>query len=294
MISTLCLKNISKKYGAKLALDNFSIEFTNGVYGILGPNGAGKTTLINIIVGLLNETSGSISFDGIEMKKLGNSYFDNIGYLPQSPRFYKYYKCFDFMMYMCALKGISKSKSKERCEELLKSVNLWNDRNKKVGAFSGGMLQRLGIAQAMINDPKILILDEPTAGLDPKERIRFRNIISRISADRIVLLATHIVPDIEYIANEVILIKGGVKISQDTPSNLMDSIEGKVFLQPAYSDEQVNSFMQRYSISNVVREKNSYMLRIISNSKPTEEAVEAVPNLEDVYLYYFEEIDYSC
>lgn len=284
----LILEGITKQFRKKKALNNFSISLENGIYGLLGPNGAGKTTLINIIVGILQPDLGTIKFNEMDIKNLGISYLDKVGYLPQNPLFYRNFKAIEFLNYMCVIKGISKAKSLARTEELLKMVNLWEERNKKVGAFSGGMKQRLGIAQALLNDPDIIILDEPTAGLDPKERIRFRNIISKISATKIILLATHIVSDIEYIANEVILIKDGNLIKQDKPTNLLKDVKDKVWSVRANETELANAF-EKYNISNAVFENEMYSLRVISDDKPTKEAVNINPNLEDVYIYYFRE-----
>ena len=202
-------KNVTKKYGAKYALKGFTATLKNGVYGLLGPNGAGKTTLINILAGILPPTAGDVLCDGVSTQKLNLDFISRVGYLPQHPVFYKDFRAREFLHYMCAVKDIPKKEAEKRTEELLEIVNLADEAEKKIGAYSGGMRQRPGIAQAMLNDPELLILDEPTSGLDPKERIRFRNIISKLSADRIVILATHIVSDIEYIANEVILLKKG-------------------------------------------------------------------------------------
>ncbi|WMJ80050.1 ABC transporter ATP-binding protein [Clostridium sp. MB40-C1] len=284
----LIMDKIMKQFGKKKALNSFSANLERGVYGLLGTNGAGKTTLINIIVGILQPDIGEVKFNEVNIQKLGVNYLDKIGYLPQNPRFYKNFKAGEFLFYMCAIKGISKADSETRTEEVLKMVNLWEERNKKVGAFSGGMKQRLGIAQALLNDPDIIILDEPTAGLDPKERIRFRNIISKLSSTKIILLATHIVSDIEYIAKEVILIKDGNIVKQDKPTNLLNNMREKVWSVNVNKIQMAN-MLEKYSISNAVFENEMYTLRIISDDKPTNEAVNINPNLEDVYIYYFKE-----
>lgn len=288
---SLQINEVTKIYGKKKALDHFSCTLSNGVYGLLGPNGAGKTTLINIIAGILRPTSGEILFNGESTGRMGTRFLDRIGYLPQYPRFYKNYKAIEFLEYMCALKGIPPKIGRQRREYVLEMANLSDERNKKVGSYSGGMRQRLGIAQAMLNDPDILILDEPTAGLDPKERIRFRNLISRLSSDRTILLATHIVPDVEYISEEVILLGGGAKIAQERAADLMDKIAGKVWDVVADNDETVQQYMERYSISNVVRHEDGYHLRIISDIRPADHAALQTPALEDVYLYYFGEVE---
>lgn len=288
----LQINNLTKIYGKKKALNDFNCVLENGVYGLLGPNGAGKTTLINIIVGILPATSGEIIFDGQKIGKSDTAFLNQLGFLPQYPRFYKNYKANEFLKYIATLKGIPAKEQKERIYYLLEVVNLTDVAEKKIGSFSGGMRQRLGIAQAMLNNPSLLILDEPTAGLDPKERIRFRNLISRLSGDRTIILATHIVSDIEYIANEVILLGNGTKIAQNNPADLMDSIKGKVW-EVVISETKIQSYMQNQMISNVVRREDGYHVRIISNKKPSEDAVPTVPTLEDVYLYHFGEEEYT-
>lgn len=287
-IVKLTIDEVTKQFGKKKALNSFSAKLENGVYGLLGPNGAGKTTLINIIVGLLQPDSGRVKLNDIETKKLRQKYLDTLGYLPQSPKFYKNFRAREFLLYMCAIKGISKLHSETRTDELLKMVNLWEERNKKIGAFSGGMKQRLGIAQALLNDPDVLILDEPTAGLDPKERIRFRNIISKLSSTKIVLLATHIVSDVEYIAKEVILIKDGNVIKQDKPTNLLRGMKDKVW-SVKVEEMEIADTLLKYNISNAVFDNEIYTLRIISDTPPTKESINITPNLEDVYIYYFRE-----
>lgn len=286
----LKMEAISKSYKDKKALKDFSATLKEGVYGLLGQNGAGKTTLINVITGILNPDSGQIFFNDVHVKKMGVEFISKIGYLPQFPQFYKNFEALEFLRYICAIKDVPKETGEKRIEELLEMVNLSDVANKKIGTFSGGMRQRLGIVQAMVNDPGILILDEPTAGLDPKERIRFRNLISKFSKDRIVLLATHIVSDIEYIANEVILLREGILIKQNKPTALMDEIRGKVW-EVKIAGENSQAFLEQYSISNIVFDEGHYALRIVSEKKPIEGAVSISPNLEDVFLYYCEASD---
>lgn len=277
-------KNISKRYKNKYALKEVSFHLDNGVYGLLGTNGAGKTTLINIFMGILKSEEGKILFNGENVKSLGCNFLSKIGYLPQNPQFYKNFNVVDFMRYMCALKDIPMNIGKERIDTLLHMVNLDNSRQKKIGALSGGMRQRLGIAQAMLNYPDILILDEPTAGLDPQERIRFRNIIAKFSENRIILLATHIVPDVEIIANEVIMLKEGELIVQGTISELTNHIDGKVWNVVV---DQIQPYLyEQYQVGNMIREKDGIHLRIISDHKPNVNAININPNLEDVFLYY--------
>ena len=213
----LKLESITKFYGKYPALQNVSATLTEGVYGLLGPNGAGKTTLINILIGILPASGGVIYLDGENTVQMGGRYFDQIGYMPQYPQFYANFTVQEFLDYMCQVKGVANAK--ESIDAALVFVNLEENRSKRIGALSGGMRQRLGIAQAILNAPKLLVLDEPTAGLDPGERIRFRNLISRLAKGRIILLATHIVSDVEYIAKEILLLRRGTLVMQGTPRN---------------------------------------------------------------------------
>ena len=283
------LKNITKKYSKKTALSDVSLNLKNGVYALLGPNGAGKTTLINIITGLLMPTSGTVLFNGTAIGKNMQEYISKIGYLPQYPQFYKNFRADEFLRYMAVMKGIEKKRIDSLVNELIEKVNLTNDSHRYIGQYSGGMRQRLGIAQALLNNPEILILDEPTAGLDPKERIRFRNLISQLSENRIVILATHIVSDVESIAKEVILLKNGEVLQIETPMNLISQMEGKVHLVQCIP-EKLEEYMNSFCISNASVCNDRYLLRIVSDNPPTENAEITIPNLEDAYLYYFGEL----
>ena len=278
-------KEISKIYKGKYALKNFTSELENGVYGLLGANGAGKTTLINIFVGILKSDKGQVLINDVDVRNLGINFLSHIGYLPQYPQFYKNFEVMDFLEYMCVLKDIPKEEGLKRAKELLEIVNLSDTATKKIGALSGGMRQRVGIAQAMLNNPDILILDEPTAGLDPQERIRFRNLITKFSENRIVLLATHIVSDIEYIANQVILLKDGQLLKQDSPQALAAGIKGKVW-NLTVNDEVMDDKMSELKISNMMRDHKGIHLRVIDDIKPDSKAINVQPNLEDVFLYY--------
>lgn len=282
------IKNVSKQYPRTLALDQFSAELSSGLYGLLGPNGAGKTTLISIITTLLSPSSGTVLYNGKSVG--GRDYMKIIGYLPQYPRFYKDFTAQEFLLYMAAMKGLDAKSAPTRVAELLAQVNLSEHKNKKIGAFSGGMRQRLGIAQAILNDPEILILDEPTAGLDPKERVRFRNIISKLSSDRIIILATHIVSDVECVAKEVILLKEGKLLHKASPLSLQTAMTGKVWSLQV-DEAEMEQYMERYVIANAAAEEGKYSLRIISDDKPHETAISESPRLEDVYLYYFGETE---
>ncbi len=282
------LENITKRYGSHLALDSFSAQLNEGIYGLLGPNGAGKSTLINIIVGLLRKNSGTIRFDGKDIDEIGEDYLNAVGYLPQYPKFYGNFTVLEFMRYMAALKRVKKEQAPERIRSLLQFVNLEDAVNKKTSALSGGMRQRLGIAQALLNDPKLLILDEPTAGLDPKERIRFRSLMTQIAADRTILLATHIVSDVSFIANEILLLQNGVKIGQDTPEHFLSMMQGKVW-QVTVPEQDLHRCLSKYSVSNARHTEQGYVLRIVSEHM--ENGVLTEPNLEDVYLHCFGECE---
>lgn len=281
----LRFEHLSKKYNRTFALRDFSATLENGVYGLLGTNGAGKTTLINLFMGIIRGNGGEIYMDGTNIRSMGADFLSNIGYLPQFPIFYRDFTVVEFLRYMCVLKDIPKGQGERRITELLDTVNLTEAADKKVGALSGGMRQRLGIAQAMLNDPGILILDEPTAGLDPRERIRFRNLISKFSEDRIIILATHIVPDIEFIANKIILLHEGKLLKYDTPAALCDELEGKVWALELQAQD-VPAELVHHTISNMAREGGGIRLRIISEERPHGAAVPVPANLEEVFLYH--------
>ncbi len=285
----LDVHNITKKYGKIYALHGVSLQLEKGVYGLLGPNGAGKTTLINILIGVARPNGGEVRLDNIEVGKLGTKYLELLGYMPQYPRFYPNFRMEEFLGYMCSIKDIPKKEAAEKIDHVLKQVNLQEHRKKRICELSGGMRQRLGIAQAILNDPKILILDEPTAGLDPAERIRFRNIISRIAKDRIVLIATHIVQDIEYIANEVIILKNGVLVQRGSITDLCRKEEGRVWTADL-PEAEFHKIMENYLIVNMRREGENIQIRLICDTMPQDiPANPARPHLEDVFLDIFDE-----
>ncbi len=285
------IKGITKVYkkGAVKALDNFSVTLTPGVYGLLGPNGAGKSTLMNIITDNLNADGGEVVYDGENIKKLGKDSRAVLGYMPQQQGLYDDFTLNRFLWYMAALKGLKKKEAKEKITQLLETVNLTDTAHKKLGSFSGGMKQRALIAQALLNNPEILILDEPTAGLDPKERIRIRNFISEIAEDKIVLISTHVVSDIEFIAKEIILLKKGQLISHDSPNKLTKELENKVF-EVEIQREDLKYFQDNYRVSNLCHNDNSIIVRIVTDNPPTDcQYTTAKPTLEDLYLYIFEQ-----
>ena len=288
----LKINNLSKTYkkGAVKALDDFSITLTPGVYGLLGPNGAGKSTLMNIITDNLNADSGEVIYNGENIKKRGKDFRAVLGYMPQQQGLYDDFTLNRFLWYMAALKGLKRKEAKEKITKLLETVNLTDSAHKKLGAFSGGMKQRALIAQALLNEPEILILDEPTAGLDPKERIRIRNFISDIAEDKIVILATHVVSDIEFIAKEVILLKSGKLVACNNIAELLKSVDDKTFEITTEDSSLVRKLQENYRVSNILREGNTVKVRIVTDNLPDCISARNVkPTLEDLYLYIFEE-----
>lgn len=284
----LVVNNVTKTYGKFVALENINLEFTNGIYALLAPNGAGKTTLIKMLTTLIFPTKGEITYNGSDIVSLDEEYRGIIGYLPQEFGYYKNYTPTKFLLYLSALKGIPKKKAKKRIDELLKLVALEEVANKKMKGFSGGMIQRVGIAQALLNDPKILILDEPTAGLDPKERVRFRNLLSDLSRERIVIISTHIVSDIEFIANEVIMIKDHKVLYKDIIKNICDKINGKVY-ETEIDFKDAREFREKYIALSEKQEDGKMLIRFISEGEVNPIWKKVTPNLEDVFLYEYNE-----
>ncbi|MFR0818209.1 MAG: ABC transporter ATP-binding protein [Mediterraneibacter gnavus] len=284
----LQLDRVTKQYGTKRAVDRLNLSMKVGVYGLLGANGAGKTTLMRLLCDILNPTSGEIRYDGQNIHVMGEEYRSLLGYLPQNFGYYPEFTAEKFMLYMAALKGLNRSFAQNRTEELLRLVGLEKERRKKIKTFSGGMKRRLGIAQAMLNEPEILILDEPTVGLDPKERVRFRNLISSFSKDKIVLLSTHIVSDVEYIADKIFLMKEGQILKEGTPEEITAQMNGLVW-ECEVDEKRAAELEYRYTIVNMKKKNGAIELRIVSDTKPDEAAISVDATLEDMYLYYFKE-----
>lgn len=278
---------LTKKFGSKTAVNDLNITLSNGIYGLLGANGAGKTTFMRLLCNIQNPTSGKVLLNGKNIVGLGEQYRNLLGYLPQNFGYYPDFTALDFLLYVATLKGLNERTARKKSKDFLEAVALSAESNHKIKTFSGGMKQRLGIAQAMLNDPRILILDEPTAGLDPKERVRFRNLISAFSKDRIVILSTHIVSDVEFIAEEIVMMKSGHIVHFGKPQEITSEINGQVWeclVPTAYAEK----YAATYNTSNLRNtDNNQTILRIIADRPPMENAVRVQPNLEDLYLFYF-------
>lgn len=288
-MNKLEIVNLTKSYKYKNANENINLVLESGVYGLLGPNGAGKTTLMKQVATLKQPTSGKILYNGKDINTLDENYRAVVGYLPQDFDAYKNFSAKDFLLYIGALKGMDKRTAKEKADKLLKLVGLYDVRNKAISKFSGGMKRRVGIAQALLNDPKILILDEPTAGLDPQERARFRNLLSQIGKETIVILSTHIISDIESVAKETIMIKDGKVLLQGTHKEILDDMNGKVYSIKVKNESEVYAIQNKYKIVSIQRGVEDIELRVISENSITDADAKSIdPRFEDVYMFYFD------
>ena len=280
----LTIDNVSKRYGGgNWALRNFSLELGPGVLGLLGPNGAGKTTLMSILATITRATDGRVSWNNDDLASRPDALRSTLGYLPQDFGVYPNLNAVEFLEYLAAVKGLDGPASKRRIDELLNLVNLTDVRKRPLGGYSGGMKQRIGIAQALLNDPQLLIVDEPTAGLDPEERVRFRNLLSELSGERIIILSTHIVSDVEATATDIALISQGTLVAHASPESLLQRVEGKVW-EWILPSTDLSAARQRYLISNTTRRSDGVHARVIAE-KPPDGAEPVTPNLEDAYLY---------
>lgn len=284
----LVVKDVTKQYGNFTALQGINLEFANGLYGLLAPNGAGKTTLIKMLATLIAPTKGEVLYDGKNIIDMDEQYRELLGYLPQQFGYYKNYSPKKYLLYLAALKGVGKKEALPKIEELLKKVALHDVTNKKMRKFSGGMIQRVGIAQALLNDPKILILDEPTAGLDPKERARFRHLLTELARERLVVISTHIVSDIESIANEIIMIKNQQIIYKDSVEKICNVLEGQVY-ETSISYEQLDAFRKKYLLLSEKQERGTMIVRFIHKGDAETEWLSVTPQLEDVFLYEYQD-----
>ena len=283
----LSFEHISKLYGDTVALQQIDLTLGSGVYGLLGPNGAGKTTLMRIMTDLLAPSTGRVLLDGQDIAVMGAAFRKKLGYLPQDFGVYPNFTAEQFLLYIARLKGLSKFEAKRQTDDLLRMVGLEDKKQKKLKGFSGGQRQRVGIAQALLGDPEILVLDEPTAGLDPEERIRFRGIISDLSQQKLVLLSTHIVSDLEAVANEIILLRKGVVLEMQQPASLLEQLNGQVWLVTVPAADEA-ALTKQYVCSNVMHTDGKSVIRLLSESAPRPDAVPTAPNMEDMYLYYFD------
>jgi ABC-2 type transport system ATP-binding protein len=283
-ILELEIAEVSKRYKNVWGLRDFSLKLASGVWGVLGPNGAGKSTLMSILATVTNPTEGKVTWNGIDIGKSPDELRPVLGYLPQDFGVYPNLSAVEFLEYLAAIKGLDGKLARRRIDELLQVFNLVEARNRPLGGYSGGMKQRVGLAQALLNDPKLLIVDEPTVGLDPEERVRFRNLLSDLSGDRLVILSTHIVSDVEATATEIAIISDGRLLISAVPETLLQSVESKVW-ERVIPSVDLPIIRQQYLVSNVMRRSDGVHLRIVADSKPSADAVPIVPTLEDAYLY---------
>lgn len=282
------IQNVSKQYNKKTwGLRDFTLEIGPGVLGLLGPNGAGKSTLMRILATITRPTNGLVTWNGVNIAKSPNNLRAVLGYLPQDFGVYPNLSAVEFLEYMAVIKGLDSKTMKRRIDELLQVANLVEAAKRPLGGYSGGMKQRVGIAQALLNDPQLLIVDEPTVGLDPEERVRFRNLLSDLSGERIVILSTHIVSDVESTATHIVLIDKGRLLRKAAPEELLKELENKVWEWSVSSDELV-MLKQKYIVSGTIRRSDGVQVRVVSEDRPETSAQNVSPNLEDAYLYIIE------
>lgn len=288
----LNVRGAGKRYGETRVLDGLDLEFGSGVYGLLAPNGAGKTTLLKMLAGLLPPTEGEILYDGHPLAALDEQYREVLGYLPQRFGYYPNDTPLKYMQYLAAIKGMDRRESLKRSEELLDRVALGEVKRQKMKTFSGGMIQRVGIAQALLNDPRVLILDEPTAGLDPKERARFRRLLTQLGRDRTVILSTHVVSDVESAANEIVMLKDGRLFAKDRPEAVCELLAGRVY-ETKLPDTEIEDFRSRHVILAERGEAGGWSVRfaISEETRPSEDWKAVDPGLEDVFLYVYRDRD---
>lgn len=283
----LTIEHVSKQFKDIKAVNDVSLQITPGVWGLLGANGAGKTTLMRMIAGIMKPSAGEILYDGIPISRLKEIYRDIFGYLPQEFGFYPEFTVKDYLEYVAVLKGLTKKGGRQKIDELLERLTLTKVRNKKIAKLSGGMKRRVGIAQALLNEPEVLILDEPTSGLDPGERVRFRKLLSEFAHDRIVLISTHIVPDVEYIATENAVMKGGELLAVGTTEELVRLVENKVW-SAEIPMKRLPEYERKLQIANIRNEEDGWIsIRYLAKEPAVDGSVSATPHLEDLYLWLF-------
>ena len=281
----LKIQGVTKKYKNVIAVNGLTEILTPGIYGLLGPNGAGKTTLLRMICSLSRPTEGRIYYGNMEINNLGEEYRKVLGFMPQNFGYYPHFTTYRYLEYIASIKGLNPHYAKQKIHALLETVGLTEKTKSKVKTLSGGMRQRLGIAQALLNDPDLLILDEPTAGLDPAERVRFRNLISTVSQGKITILSTHIVTDVAHIANKILLMQNGRLEYGGSVEHLTKVVQGKVW-ELTTKNSEVNNIIAGHTVSNVSNTVDGVALRIIANHKPAKQAQLVEPSLEDAYLFY--------
>ena len=282
----LKIQNLGKQYKRDFwGLKDFSLEIKPGILGLLGPNGAGKSTFMRMLATITKPTDGSIKWNDVDIVKQPDTLRDVLGYLPQDFGVYPNLTAVEFLEYMAAIKGLDSVTAKRRIDELLQLTNLVQAAKRPLGGYSGGMKQRVGIAQALLNDPQLLIVDEPTVGLDPEERVRFRNLLSDLSGERIVILSTHIVSDVEATATHIALVNKGKLLREAAPENLLSELENKVWEWTIHSDD-LSALKQKHIISGTIRRSDGVQVRVVSETKPDVNAQNVLPNLEDAYLFF--------